>query len=74
MAGVKKKVIKFHPEVATIPSINDDKSTTFNANNTNTEKYWLDVVEQLKVAGEIAKREQKKTKANKFSNNCKSSI
>jgi hypothetical protein len=51
----KESFIKFHPEVANIPSINGDKSTTSIADDPNTKEYWMEIVRELKVAGEIVK-------------------
>jgi site-specific DNA recombinase len=54
----KESFIKFPLEVANLPSINGDKSAPPNADNPNTEEYWMEVVEELKIAGEIVKNVQ----------------
>jgi len=49
----KESLIKFHPKLANLPSINGDKCAPCNDDNPNTEAYWMEVMEELKVAGEI---------------------
>lgn len=54
-AGVKKKVIKFYPEVAKLPSNSGDKLSPSAQSNPNTKKYWEEIGEQLIEACEILK-------------------
>lgn len=51
----KESFIKLHPKVANLPSVNGDKNAPSNADNPNTEEYWMEVLEELKVAGDIVK-------------------
>jgi hypothetical protein len=44
-AGVKKKVIKFHPKVANLPSLNGDKHPL--RSKYTVKKYWQEIVEDL---------------------------
>jgi hypothetical protein len=52
-AGAKKKVIKFHPEVANMPYITGDKPSSFANGNPNTKKYWEEIVKELIEVNEI---------------------
>jgi site-specific DNA recombinase len=52
-AGAKKKVIKFHPEVANIPYITGDKPSSCAIGTPNTKKYWEEIVKELIEVNEI---------------------
>lgn len=56
-AGAKKKIIKFHSEVANLPYIAGDKPSPCATRNPSTKKYWKEIVKDLKVVNDILSEE-----------------
>lgn len=56
-AGAKKKVIKFHPEVANLPYVTGDKPRSCARYNLSTKKYWEEIVKDLIVVNDILSEE-----------------
>lgn len=54
----KENYIKFPPEIANLPSLNGDNSDNQYADDPKAKEFWLKVVEELKIAGEIVKSVQ----------------
>ena len=56
-AGARKKVIKFHPEVANLPYITGDKPRSCAIGNPNTKKYREEIGHDLIVVNAILSEE-----------------
>ena len=56
-AGAKKKVFKFHPEVANLPYITGDKPSPCAIRNPSTKKYWEKIVKDLIEVNDILSEE-----------------